>query len=168
MSVFLRYLPVFLLSCATVSAAQNPPEPAKPRYRDVPVAVPTDAKPQYKDVLTAVPTDAKSPVGNPPPAAVVAPAAANSGVTITAEQWARPRSGDSIVKLPGLDALVEATERDAASRLVIRFAGGDEGSLWAEELRSWLVALGLPSARVALEPGLPQSDRLLLELRPPR
>ncbi len=108
----------------------------------------------------------KSPAGNPPPIAVAAPASV--GVTITAEQWARPRSGDSIVKLPGLGALVETVERDAASHLVIRFAGGDEGSLWAEELRSWLVALGLPSARVMLEPGLPQPDRLLLELRPPR
>ncbi|TAM46565.1 MAG: hypothetical protein EPN55_05280 [Gammaproteobacteria bacterium] len=90
------------------------------------------------------------------------------GVIITAEQWARPRSGDSVVKLPGLATLVEAVERDAASRLVVRFAGGDEGSLWAEELRSWLVALGLPSARIQLEAGLPQAEHLLLELRPPR
>lgn len=147
-----RYLFLFLsmLLSLPVFAAQNPAEPAKPRHTDVPVAVPTDANP---------------PAGNSPPAAVAAPGVAASGVTITAEQWARPRSGEGIVKLPGLVALIEAAERDAANRLVIRFAGGDDGSLWAEELRSWLVALGLPSAHIVLEPGLPQSDRLLLELR---
>lgn len=101
---------------------------------------------------------------NPP----ARPGAAAAGVSITAEQWARPRHGEDIARLPGLAALVEAADRDAASRLVIRFASGDEGALWAEELRSWLVALGLSSARIVLEPGLPQPDKLLLELRPPR
>ncbi len=124
----------------------------------------------FLSMLLSVPVFAaqNSPKPVSPPAAVAGPPAINSGVTITAEQWAHPRSGGSIVKLPGLGALVETVERDATSRLVIRFAGGDEGSLWAEELRSWLVALGLPSARIQLEPGLPQSDALRLELRPPR
>lgn len=152
-----RYLFLFLSMSLSlpVFAAQNPPEPAKPRHTDVPSAVPTDANP---------------PAGNSPPAAVAAPGVAASGVIITAEQWARPRSGEGIVQLPGLGTLVEAAEGDTASRLVVRFAGGDDGSFWAEELRSWLVALGLPSTRIVLEPGLPQSDRLLLELRkyPPR
>jgi hypothetical protein len=146
----MRYLALILLLCFPAFAAQNPSEPDKSRDMDVPIAVPGDAKP---------------PADNPPPKAVAAPAMPASGLVITAEQWARPRSGESIVQLPGLGTLVEAAERDTASRLVIRFAGGDEGSLWAEELRSWLVALGLPSARIALEPGPSLSDRLLLELR---
>jgi hypothetical protein len=93
-----------------------------------------------------------------------------AGVSITAEQWARPRHGERIARLPGLGALVEAVDHDAASRLVIRFASGDEGALWAEELRSWLVALGVPSARIVLEPGWPSPDALRLERRtsPPR
>ncbi len=134
----MRYLFPILLLCLPAFAAQNPIEPAKP------------------------------PADNPPPKAVVAPVTPAASLAVTAEQWARPRSGSGIAQLPGLAALVEAVERDAANRLVIRFAGGDEGSLWAEELRSWLVALGLPSARIALESGLPQPDKLQLELRPPR
>ncbi len=139
-----RYLFLSLLLSLPVFAAQNSPETQK---------LPADNAPS----AAAAP---KEPVSRGP---VAAP-----GVIITAEQWARPRSGDSVVKLPGLAALVEAVERDATSRLVVRFAGGDEGSLWAEELRSWLVALGLPSARIQLEPSLPQSDKLQLELRLPR
>jgi len=114
------------------------------------------------------------PAADHAPSVVAAPNGSSSraseaaGVAITAEQWARPRSGRGIARLPGVAALVEAAGRDAANRLVIRYAAGDEGTLWAEELRSWLVALGLPSARLTLEPGLPQPDRLQLELRPPR
>ncbi len=139
-----RYPFLFLLLSLPVFSAQNSPEPQK---------LPADN----------APSAATAPKESVPRGPVAAP-----GAIITAEQWARPRSGDSVVKLPGLATLVEAVERDAASRLVVRFAGGDEGSLWAEELRSWLVALGLPSARIQLEPGLPQSDALRLELRPPR
>ncbi len=139
-----RYLFLSLLLSLPVFAAQNSPETQK---------LPADNTPS----VAAVP---KESLSREPVTA--------SGVIVTAEQWARPRSGDGIVKLPGLGALVEAVERDAANRLVVRFAGGDEGSLWAEEFRSWLVALGLPSARIQLEPGLPQSDALRLELRPPR
>lgn len=92
-----------------------------------------------------------------------------SGVTIAAEQWARPRSGRSVAAFPGLAAFVAQLERAPDKRLALRFASGDETALWAEELRAWLVALGLPSARLALEPGSSSdTDRLLLELRPPR
>lgn len=101
---------------------------------------------------------AAAPAARPLPAA---PASA----TITAEQWASPRRGRSVVKFPGLAALVEAAEREPAGRLVLRHAGGDEGALWAEELRSWLVALGLPSARLRLAADLPQADQLMIELR---
>jgi hypothetical protein len=91
-----------------------------------------------------------------------------TGVTITAEQWARPRSGRTVAAFPGLAGLVAQLESAPDKHLALRFAPGDEAVLWAEELRAWLVALGLPSARLALEPGSPDADRLMLELRSPR
>lgn len=101
----------------------------------------------------------------PPDAAVSKPAAALPRMTVTAEQWARPRSGETVAALPGLVRLVELLDRDPSQRLVVRYASGDDGALWAEELRSWLVALGVPSAGIELETGHAEVDTLLIELR---
>ena len=87
-------------------------------------------------------------------------------MTVTAEQWARPRSGEAVARLPELVRLVvEALDRNPSQRLVVRHASGDDGTLWAEELRSWLVALGIPSVNIELASGTLEADKLLLELR---
>ena len=86
-------------------------------------------------------------------------------MTVTAEQWARPRSGEAVVQLPELVWLVETLDRNPSQRLVVRHASGDDGTLWAEELRSWLVALGIPSVNIELAAGALETDKLLLELR---
>ncbi len=130
-----------LLSCLllspTVLVAQTPPDPPAPK-----------------------------PVADAPAAPLAGkPAAANPVVTVTAEQWARPRSGAAVARLPELARLVEAFDRNPSQRWVVRHASGDDGSLWAEELRSWLVALWIPSVHIELEPGLSETDKLLLELR---
>ncbi len=82
---------------------------------------------------------------------------------IGAEQWARPRSGKRVVAYESLQRLVRLLDQHAAAVVNIRYAGGDEGQLWAEELRGWLVALGLPGDRIRLRTGLPYRDRLILE-----
>ena len=78
---------------------------------------------------------------------------AESVQIITADDWARPRSGESLVQMPALkrtvrDYLSQSDER--GRRILIRHPRGEEGVLWAEELRSWLVALGIPSADIAV------------------
>ncbi len=84
-------------------------------------------------------------------------------VEITADQWARPRSGERIVDIAGLRGIVEYLDRHPGSGLLIRYAGGDEGLLWAEELRAWFVALGISGDRIVLGTGLQQRDRIVLE-----
>lgn len=85
-------------------------------------------------------------------------------VTITAEQWARPRSGEIVAGLPGLARFVKTLDSDPSQRLVVRHASGDDGTLWAEELRSWLIALGVPAVNVELVPGALEVDKLSVEL----
>ena len=113
----------------------------------------------------AAQTPPDPPPAKPADAHGVPVAAAGKTVAITAEQWARPRSGAAVTRLPELAPFLDAFDREPANRVIVRYAGGDEGALWAEELRSWLVALGVPSARIELESSLPRPDRLLLELR---
>jgi len=99
------------------------------------------------------------------PAAYSAESSTGSVEIITADQWARPRSGESLVQMPALQRTVRDylgqnagrddeqggsrnTRRD--QRILIRHPRGEEGVLWAEELRGWLIALGIPSADIAM------------------
>lgn len=79
---------------------------------------------------------------------------------ISAAQWARPRHGDWLASQPSLVAAVEQLQQFPEAHLQIHYPGGDEGVLWAEELQSWLVALGLSSARIERMPGSGAADRI--------
>ena len=90
--------------------------------------------------------------------------AANPTVTISAIEWARPRHGEVITRLPGLPAVVRGLLESPERRIFIHYPGGEEGMLWAEELRSWLVALGIDSSRIELLPGTQNPDAIELSL----
>ncbi len=84
---------------------------------------------------------------------------------IGSDVWARPRSGAELAHLPQLRELVEMFERQPDGTIVVYHGTGEEPGLWAEELRSWLAALGIPSARVRLEPDPALERELRLEVR---
>ena len=91
-------------------------------------------------------------------------AAADSGYLLTAEEWSRPRDGMAIVGLPGLNAVLRELDRQPESEIVIRYPGGEEGVIWVQELRSWLIALGVPAARIVVQPGSSRQDALDLRV----
>lgn len=84
---------------------------------------------------------------------------------LTAHDWARPRSGDSLVQMPALTSTVRdylAQRNQGERRIVIRHPSGEEGVLWAEELRGWLVALGVPSTDISVDAGSAREDAIEL------
>ena len=83
---------------------------------------------------------------------------------LSAEQWARPRDGISVSRMTPLPDVVAGWSSKAGQRLLIRYPGGEDGLLWAHELRSWLVALGIPLQDQELVAGSHQGDRIELEL----
>lgn len=85
---------------------------------------------------------------------------------ISADEWVRPRDGARVAGLAPLRDSVAKWMREPDQRLVIRYPGGEEGVLWADELRDWLVALGVPSAQVELMPGYPRADAMAVAVRP--
>ena len=87
-------------------------------------------------------------------------------VSITADRWAAPRSGEAVAGWSELRELMSAFDRRADTRIVIYHAPGETGSLWAEELRSWLVSLGVPSSRIMLKGTLQRHDLLRVETVP--
>lgn len=87
-------------------------------------------------------------------------------VTLTADEWARPRSGEAIATLGRLHKLIEAFDIQPGVQIVIHYGAGESGTLWAEELRSWLVSLGVPSSRINLATGLGRNDVIVVETTP--
>lgn len=85
---------------------------------------------------------------------------------ISAEEWSRPRGGETLTALPPLRQSVQEWMATPEARLVIRHPGGEEGGLWAGELRAWLVALGVPGERIELAPGAGREDAMALEVLP--
>ena len=94
---------------------------------------------------------------------------AESAEIITADAWARPRSGDSLVQMPALKRTVRdylgqsgGDKNQRGQRILIRHPRGEEGVLWAEELRSWFIALGIPSTDIAIGPESTRIDAIEL------
>jgi hypothetical protein len=83
---------------------------------------------------------------------------------LSALEWARPRHGEWLVTQPALAGAVGELQQQPDARLTIRYPGGDEGVLWAEELQAWLVALGIASERIERIPGSGAADRIQLEV----
>jgi hypothetical protein len=84
--------------------------------------------------------------------------------TLSADSWARPRDGQSVSQMAPLPEVIKHWSKDTTQRLVIHYPGGEDGQLWAHELSSWLVALGVPQNRQELVAGSQQADRIEIEL----
>lgn len=83
---------------------------------------------------------------------------ADSTRIITAEQWAVPRSAETIINMPPIREIINHMQTLPGNRLLIRYPGGEEGVLWVSELRSWLVSLGISSQTMELVPGSEQNQ----------
>lgn len=96
-------------------------------------------------------------------------AAGPRNFSLSADEWARPRSGQRLTAFPALRdlAAVWGTVADGAV-IEIRYPGGDEGSLWAAELSDWLVSLGYASDDIRLAPGSARADRIELIIVEPQ
>jgi hypothetical protein len=94
----------------------------------------------------------------------VSPASAEP-LALTSADWGRPRSGEALVQQPVLRSVLKVFEAEADSVIVIAHATSEAGQLWAEEIRAWLVALGVSSARIHLSARPELNDVLTLDVR---
>ena len=85
-------------------------------------------------------------------------------LALTSADWARPRTGEALARQPALNELLKAFEREKDGVIVIAHATGEAGQLWAQELRGWLIALGVTSARIRLVARPELNDTLILDV----
>lgn len=96
--------------------------------------------------------------------AVVALAGAVETYVVPPEVWDRPRSARVVLEQPAIRQAVNAWLAQPGARLVVRHGPGHESTLAAEELRSWLAALAVEPARIALRGDLKQAEPLRIEV----
>jgi hypothetical protein len=70
--------------------------------------------------------------------------------TVPAQFWLDTRSGASVLAEPAVSRAVQRFLERPGARLVLRHGRGDESTAHAEELRGWLIALGVDAGRVEL------------------
>ena len=89
--------------------------------------------------------------------------AAESAVAIiTAEQWAIPRHGERILKMPEIKQLVLQWQQNTEQSIEISYPGGESGELWLRELKDWLIALGISSVKIKAIVGSGSKDIIKL------
>ena len=76
-----------------------------------------------------------------------------SAELITAEDWSHPRNGVFVARLGAVAAAVDQMTVRPNRKLLIRYPDGEAGVRWAQELRAWLVAMGISSNRIDIVPG---------------
>ena len=81
-----------------------------------------------------------------------------------ANEWSVPKKTATLLAMPAIHKSMEKLQKNVNSSLKIKYPGGDEGTLWVNELRSWLIALGLSSNRIELVPGSAISTTIELEV----
>lgn len=82
---------------------------------------------------------------------LLAPVAAGAeAYTVPAQFWVDTRSGASVLAQPAIAHAVQRFLGQPRARLVLQHARGDESTAHAEELRGWLIALGLEAGRIEL------------------
>ena len=84
--------------------------------------------------------------------------------TLTHEQWSVPRSVEVILDMPPVRTAINEFNQSEQSHLRLHYPGGDMGSLWIHELKSWLVALGVPENRIESIPGTQEKMTVKLEV----
>ena len=80
--------------------------------------------------------------------------------TLSADDWAQPRSGQMMPQFEALTAAVKYWQKGSNASLLIRYPGEDSGEIWAAELRSWLVSLGIPGDYILMVSGSQVVDEI--------
>ena len=78
------------------------------------------------------------------------------------QDWPERRSAHAMLELDPVRAVLSVFSEKEGQNVIVRHPGGDGGNAWALEFREWLVALGVPSYFITLEPGSGGADRLLI------
>ena len=82
--------------------------------------------------------------------------------TLSADEWAQPRTGSVVTQFDSVRTAISYWEKGVDAAILIRYPGEDSGEIWATELRDWMISLGIPSDYMRLMPGSQAADEINL------
>lgn len=83
---------------------------------------------------------------------------------LTDEQWDLVKSGEQLLRMPVLQQVVDIWSMQPGQAIELRYPGGEEGELWVEELKDWLISLAIPSKYLFLVAGSGKADVIIIKI----
>ena len=83
---------------------------------------------------------------------------------LTEEQWDLVKQGEQLLEMPVLQELVDAWSLQQGQAVELRYPGGEEGELWVQELKDWLISLAIPSKYLFAVAGSGEADVIIIKI----
>ncbi|MCB1736986.1 MAG: hypothetical protein KDI42_02575 [Gammaproteobacteria bacterium] len=107
-------------------------------------------------------------IGSIPPGAFAADVSQGRVWDLPIDAWQRPRSAAFVLTQAPIRSAVQSwlgtLDKDPQTTLIIQHPGGEDGTVWAGELRDWLIALAIPGRAIELRAGGVAADNLRLSI----
>ena len=85
---------------------------------------------------------------------------------LSAAFWASPRTAKAVSQMEPINNVLQDWQNRSKHHLQILYPGGEEGELWANELRDWLITLGVPYNKIMLNAGSAFEDKIQIVIVP--
>ena len=80
------------------------------------------------------------------------------------EQWDLVKQGEQLLTMPMMQQVVVAWSLQQGQAIELRYPGGEEGELWVEELKDWLISLAIPSKYLFSVAGSGKADVIIIKI----
>jgi hypothetical protein len=84
--------------------------------------------------------------------------------SLSADLWASPRTAQSVSKMESVKHAVQSWQNDTQSKISILYPGGEEGVLWSNELKGWMISLGVPEQSMQVRSGSGVVDQIEISI----
>lgn len=84
--------------------------------------------------------------------------------TLTEEQWDLVKQGEQLLTMSVMQQAVDAWSLQQGQAIELRYPGGEEGELWVQELKDWLISLAIPSKYLFSVAGSGKADVIIIRI----
>ena len=83
---------------------------------------------------------------------------------LTEEQWDLVKRGEQVLEVTALKQLLDVWSLQSDMAIELRYPGGEEGELWVEALKDWLISLAIPSKYLSAVAGSGEADVIIIKI----
>lgn len=80
------------------------------------------------------------------------------------EQWDLIKQGEQLLKMTMMKQVIDVWSLRQGQAIELRYPGGEEGEIWVEELKDWLISLAIPSKYLFTVAGSGDADVIIIKI----